>query len=114
MGRFLVHHDGVFLEWSTVVDAPVTVGMTAEELEDHIRAQYGSEGVSGLPARIARTVANGTSCISPPYSFDDLVDYNRAGPEETQLNREQLVRIYFTEKREPDRNQPEDWGTREE
>ncbi len=112
MGRFIVHHDGAFLEWSTVVDAPVTVGMTEAELREHVAEQYGLEGLKMIDGRIARAVANGTSCICPPYDFDDIVSCNRAGPDETELTREQLIRIYFVERREPDRARLEDWGKR--
>lgn len=101
MGRFLVHHDGKFLEWSTVVDAPVTFGMSPSELRAYVRDRYGSEGVETLDDRMARAVAHGTSCRAPAYSFDDIVEGNRAGANETELSRAELVKFYFIECREP-------------
>lgn len=51
MGRFLIRLDGDegprYLEWSTIVDAPVTFGMTREELATHYRDEYGRAGRRG-------------------------------------------------------------------
>lgn len=100
MGRFLVHHDGLFLEWSTVVDAPVTYGMTPEETRAYVLQRYGDEGAATVDSRMARAVERGTSCISPPYTFADVVAGNRAGPDETELSKADLIRTYFERKDE--------------
>ncbi len=96
MGKFLLHHEGVFVEWSTVVDAPVSEAMNLDELSGYIRNRYGEEGIDQLPARIARAVEKGTSCIGPSYTFDDIVAGNRAGPDEAELSRDELIAEYFT------------------
>ncbi len=113
MGSFIVHHQGAFLEWSTVIDAPITFAMAEGELREYLAREYGQSDLALLDERIARAVSQGTSCISPPYNFDDIVSCNRAGPDETELSRDQLINIYFVERREPDRSKAEDWGTRQ-
>lgn len=110
MGRCIAYNDGLFIEWSTVVDAPVTFGMTEAELRDHIGRRYGEEGLEVADARIERAKRLGTSWIGRDENFDELVSYNRAGPNETCLSKDQLVRIYMVEKRDPDPARPEDMG----
>lgn len=111
MGRCIAYHDGLFLEWSSVVDAPVTFGMTEAELRKHIAEHYGTEGLRVADSRIERAKRVGTSYLDNNESFDDLVSFNRAGPNETQLTKEQLIRIYMVEKRNPDPCRAEDVGT---
>ena len=50
-----------YLEWSTIVDAPVTYGMPLDEFTAYYRDQYGAEGMRALPERMARVEAKGTS-----------------------------------------------------
>ena len=98
MPRFLValrrDNEIRYIEWSTVVDAPVTYGMTRDELEAYIREEYGREGERALPARLARLDAKGTS--SHIYdSADDVMSVNRAGPDETELTPAEIVAAYW-------------------
>jgi hypothetical protein len=82
----------VYLEWSTIVDAPTTNGMTLEDLHEHVRDRYGSEGLRELPARLERVAATGCSRLSG--DLDELLECNRAGPNEEHLTREQIVERY--------------------
>jgi hypothetical protein len=83
-----------FLEWSTVVDAPVTLGMTEDELRHWHRAEYGRyEDDATIDARIERCRASGTSSFIPS-SVEAVVRYNRAGPDETCLTLEEIVADY--------------------
>lgn len=111
MGRCIAYHDGLFFEWSSVVDAPVTFGMTEAELREHIATRYGAEGLSIADNRIERAKRIGTSYIDHEESFDDLVNFNRAGPNETRLTKDQIVQIYMVEKRNPDPARADDMGT---
>ncbi len=80
-----------YMEWSTVVDAPVTWGLSLEEFEDHYRQKYGDEGMRYLPNRMERVEAKGTSSELHD-SLEDLIGgYNRAGKNETFLTLEQIV-----------------------
>ena len=80
MGQFIVKvtaPDGPrYLEWSTIVDAPVTYGMTLAEFRRHYRREYGASGMRELPERLA------------------FVENNRAGAGETCLTLAQIVDHY--------------------
>ncbi len=86
-----------YLEWSSIVDAPATYGMTARELKAHIKWRYGEEGLKELPARMDRVENYGTSYYS--CNLDDVIGYNRAGIDETCLTQDQLWDMYVDNKR---------------
>lgn len=83
MGRWLVRtDDDRFLEWSSIVDAPITMLMTRAELEEYVRDEYGREGLSRLNDRIER--AQKLSEIG----------WNRAGEGEASLSPEEIIVRY--------------------
>lgn len=83
MGRAVVKlEDGRYLEWSTVVDAPVSVSLTRNEAVE----EWGEE-------RVARADQYGTS-FHDPQSAAKLVAYNRAGPKERNLTMEEICEGY--------------------
>lgn len=96
MGRFLIRLDGDegprYLEWSTIVDAPVTFGMTREELATHYRDEYGRAGSRDFEERMRRVDEKGTSAYD--YTVADHISGNRAGPDETELTAEELYQAY--------------------
>lgn len=69
--------DQEYVEWSTVVDAPVsTIAARAEAID-----RWGDE-------RIERADEHVTSCTVPelwPRNADEFIDLNRAGPDELSL-----------------------------
>ena len=91
MPRYVVHHEGIFFEWSTIVDAPVSYGMTQEEYEKYYLYKYGSSAMEDFPARLERAVQNGTSCHRK-MSFDELIKGNRAGPNETEISKDEILK----------------------
>jgi hypothetical protein len=93
VGRFIIKLEDRYLEWSTVCDAPVSTAMTREEFLAHYRNEYGQSGMVGLPERMARVEAKGTSCLTDD-SVADTVRFNRAGPEERCLTMDELVAAY--------------------
>lgn len=95
MPKFIVHHDGRFFEWSEVIDAPTTRAMTRAEFEAYYRDRHGWEGAERLPERLDRAAANGTSAHTPT-SAEDLVSINRAGPNETELSFDEVIRLVCT------------------
>lgn len=100
MGRYIAEFGGKYLEWSTVVDAPVTYLMDEDELRQHVQEQYGQEGLRVLPERMARVAAQGTSAHDGT-SKADLLDYNRAGENESHLATEyEMVARYTTPNKE--------------
>lgn len=83
-----------YVVWSTVVDAPITYGMTEDELREYIREKYGRRGVDELPARLERCAAKGTSFLGDRNHYD-VVRSNRAGPGETCLSYKRIVEQYW-------------------
>ena len=93
MPRMIVKLDDHYLEWSTVVDAPVTFGMTLEEFTEYYQAEYGRSGMREFEDRMERVQEKGTSAFLYD-SADDLIAHNRAGKNETCLSKEQIIDYY--------------------
>jgi hypothetical protein len=97
MPRYIVKlNDGnrdYYLEWSTVVDAPVTFGVSLEEFKQGYQEQYGTEGMRALAERLVRVEKKGTSDLLHG-SVDELLQFNRAGKGETCLTKEQIIDAY--------------------
>lgn len=91
-----------YLEWSSIVDAPVTYGGTVEELREYILEEYGRRGLERLPARLLRADRTGTSYQHMKTTAEELVEGNRAGPNGTTLSYAEIVRKYCHERPEGD------------
>lgn len=87
MPRFLLKLSSKIVEWSTIVDAPITQPMTREELQEYIREQYGEEGLRRLPSRLVDMDLYGASSGETPR---EAVTCNRAGEGETEMSYVQL------------------------
>ena len=93
MGRFIIKLKDLYFEWSTIVDAPVTYGMTLDELREYIKEEYGNEGLEQLPQRLERVKQHGTSeylC----KSVEDICTVNHAGENEECISLEQIYELY--------------------
>jgi hypothetical protein len=103
MGRGLVRfeRDGRewFVEWSTVVDAPITYGLTEAELRDYIREEYGRQGSADLDERIVRCRGTGTSFRGE--TGPTVILGNRAGHNEALLSEDEIVEWYCVRREEP-------------
>lgn len=69
-----------YLEWSTIVDAPVTYGMYLEGFKAYYQQEYGRSGMRELPERLKRVEEKGTSAYPPFDSVDETLstyDLNR-------------------------------------
>jgi len=80
-----------YIVWSEVVDAPITYGMTLEELKDWL-VDNGED--SDLEARMERVEKKGTSAMDYT-SFEEIAKFNRAGPREECLSLEELTEAYW-------------------
>jgi hypothetical protein len=92
-----------YLEWSTIVDAPVSYIYTREGMARYLsqRAGYSGYPTSGNPEqdlrdieqRLVRADTQGTSdmTVDGPQSLDDLMGYNRAGPNEACLTPQEVI-----------------------
>ena len=83
----------MYLEWSSVTDAPGTYGMTLDELREYIKEEYGNEGLRELPERLRRVEEFGTSRW-PRASVEEVVDSNKAGEGGTSLTLDEIYRDY--------------------
>lgn len=93
-----------YLEYSSVVDAPTTYGMTLEEFKEYYQVEYGRSSMDHLNKRLERVEEKGTSSLMH-RSAEELLDYNRAGRDETCLSIQQIIDFYC---KHPD------WKTKEE
>ena len=90
MGNCIMKLNDRYLIWSTVVDAPTTELMTLEDFEAYYRDQHGRHGMEGLPHRMERVEAKGNSFFDN-MTNDDVICGNRAGEDETELTKEQII-----------------------
>jgi hypothetical protein len=79
-----------YFEWSTVVDAPVSYGMSLVDFKIYYQNQYGYDGISELSERLKRVEEKGTSSLIDD-NIDDLIRCNRAGEREKRLTKKQLI-----------------------
>jgi hypothetical protein len=92
MPRYIVKLDDWYLEWSTIVDAPVTEGMSLDDFRAHYLRQYGLQGESQLFERLERVEKNGTSALDE--TLDGILSCNRAGPDEAELTKDEIIKAY--------------------
>lgn len=83
-----------YLVWSTVVDAPITMGGTREQLKRYYRNEYGRNGMRDWKERMRRVDAKGVSSHHHE-SVDELIAFNRAGENESCLSKEQIIDHYI-------------------
>lgn len=93
MPRYIVKLKNHYLEYSTIVDAPVTWGMPLEEFKKYYQQEYGLDGMRSLPERLERVEAKGTSSQLDD-SAEDCLSCNRAGPDETELTVDEIYQAY--------------------
>ena len=93
MGKFIVKLGDFYFEYSTIVDAPTTFGMTLDDFKTYYQHQYGAEGMRGLGIRLKRLEKTGTSAFGD-RDVDQTLAGNRAGPNETTLTPDEILRAY--------------------
>lgn len=81
-----------YLEWSTVVDAPVTNGMSLDEFKRYYKREYGKRGTEELKTRLPRVETGG--CSSFVLSLEDVLDNNKAGENEKHLTKKEILKKY--------------------
>jgi len=88
-----------YLEWSTIVDAPVTYGMSLEEFTEYCRSEYGNSHMRlEFDDRMKRVEEQGSSCYFDTDGINHYFEYNRAGKNETVLNKEGILDKYCRNK----------------
>jgi hypothetical protein len=96
---FLKLGDDAYIEWSEVVDAPVSYVMTREQAvkaasEYTITEEGVSRDLATGEARIARADETGTSYTNTNSSAEEVISFNRAGPNETCITLAQMLEQY--------------------
>jgi hypothetical protein len=93
MGRYIIKIKDYYLEWSTVVDAPITFGMTLDEFKGYYRDEYGKDAMRRLPGRLQRVEEKGISAHDLD-GIESLGKFNRAGPDESTLTLDEIYQAY--------------------
>jgi phosphoribosylformylglycinamidine cyclo-ligase len=94
MSRFLFKYKNKYFEWSNILDLPVNVFDTEEELKNKLkeRNDYPHE----IEERLKRLRENGNSLLPPEnqHTPEELIIGNRAGDNEEELTIEQFSKKY--------------------
>lgn len=86
-----------YMEWSTVVDAPVTYLMPLDEFKAYYRDEHGRRNFEmDFEDRMARVEEKGTSARLD--TLESLWEHNRAGDDETPLTEDQIWVRYHDER----------------
>jgi hypothetical protein len=97
MGVFILKLDTPsgprYLDYSTVIDAPITYGVTLRKFKTYYRKEHGLAGMKELETRLARVEEKGTSSLIHD-SIADVIEHNRAGKDGTRLTLEQFTDFY--------------------
>lgn len=80
-----------YVKWSNTTDAPVSYVTGRDEL---IRQLESEDGVSYSQAAHLLEVADETGTSDPNVNLANLLDNNRAGPDESWLTADEIVRQY--------------------
>jgi hypothetical protein len=86
-----------YVEWSTIVDAPVTYIQTREEHAEHLRNEYGRSYEHEIEPRLKRADERGASWQMGGSTGDETIRGNRAGPGESKITKEQILEMYVDE-----------------
>jgi hypothetical protein len=99
MGRMIIKltegDQSWYLEWSTIVDAPVLICNSLEQFKKFYQEEYGRSSMDDLERRLKRVEETGTSSFMYD-SVDAVIRSNRAGQKETCLSKEQIIKYYCT------------------
>lgn len=94
-----MHHivklpNGNYLVWSSVADAPLSRGLSADAFVDLVREEYGHVfDDTSLETKMALADSFGSS--RPGYeTLDELIEDNCAGPDGSSLTLDEIVELY--------------------
>lgn len=95
MGQFIIHRQGAYNIFSTVSDRCLLPrAVTLQGLEAYTKEHYGSAGMQDLLLRLAR--AHETGCSAHDCTLDEVIEGNRAGPQECELPRLLFISRFLT------------------
>ena len=96
MGHAIIELDGAYLVWSSVVDAPITYGLTEYQLLCWLDEQHGANGRLWWDRVKARVEMTGSS--ETAYTVEQILSNNRAGPGEIELTKQEIIEAYCRRK----------------
>lgn len=103
MPSYILYHEptDLYLEYSTVCDAPTTYAVPHDQMRQYLieRDGHGGDGGRAVDERLGRARSKGCSSRDPSEDLSSAITCNRAGLEETEMSFDQFVRYYFTERR---------------
>ena len=92
--KFTDNGTDYYLEWSTIVDAPVTCGMSREEFTNFYREEYGRDAMRfEFPERMKRVDEKGTSARVYD-NVDEVLMGNKAGKNGERLSKGEIIEKY--------------------
>jgi hypothetical protein len=102
VARPVLHHQDAYVLWSTVVDAPLTTGVTRQEMVREL-LDRGDRSMPLVLEAIEMATAYGTSFVDDDgpekdLSALDVISGNRAGANESCIEPEELLRLLFVER----------------
>lgn len=90
--------EDMYLEWSTVVDAPITFIQGRKEHAEYLLAEYGNSYKDEIEPRLERADKNGASWQMGGRNLEGTIAGNRAGIKEKNLSLKQLIKVYSSAK----------------
>lgn len=83
-----------YLEWGTIVDAPITYGLSLKEFKKYYKDEYGRKGMRDLPQILKRVEETGCSDRISADTLKYLLKHNRAGTKEKCIDKEEILKRY--------------------
>jgi hypothetical protein len=91
MPKHIIKLKDYYLEWSTIVDAPITFGMSLDELKKYYQAEYGQSSLLRFAQKLKDTEEYGSSDRN---GIDSVISCNRAGPNEIPLSKARIYKVF--------------------
>jgi hypothetical protein len=93
MPKYIIKIKDRYFEYSSVVDAPVTHGMSLGEFTEYYKEEYGKSSIENLKQRLERVEAKGTSCMLDE-SVEATISGNVAGKNGKSLTADEIYEKY--------------------
>jgi hypothetical protein len=100
MPKFVVKLKDKYLEWSTVVAAPVTRGMTREQMARYLMQRETELAERSVEEVLKRADEYGTSRFPWEEGIRAALVCNRAGDGEVEITQDEIYEKYCTPKAE--------------
>lgn len=94
MPKFIVKIKDSYFEWSTITGSPVTYAMDRKGMASYLTVRYGTS--HDAEGRLKRVDKKGHSMFDSG-SLEDLISFNRAGPDESSISIDEIYERYQSE-----------------